>query len=183
MERRVRRKFTGEALDTLPTASRSIVRTDGVNPLPEEKWENTFPFGETDDFFNLADWNPFKELENFGRNMSKLFESFSRLMSDEEAHQNIEVRQAGDNIVVEAEIPGVSKDNLDVDVFEDSIRLSGRQRKRNEYRNERNNAYRLEESYNAFFRTIRLPAAVKYHQAKVEFTGDVLTVTIPKKKP
>lgn len=128
----------------------------------------------------MEEWNPFKELEGFFKEMNTLFERVSNQLSDIAVHPKTDVYQTDDNVVVKAEIPGLSKDNLDVDVYENHIRLSGKKQRSNEYRNTDRNMYRKEECYNAFFRTLSLPVKVKYQQAKIEYKGDILSITIPK---
>ncbi|MCX7747403.1 MAG: Hsp20/alpha crystallin family protein, partial [Clostridia bacterium] len=82
------------------------------------------------------------------------------------------------DVVVKAEIPGITKEDLNVYVDENSIRLSGQSKRDNEYKDE--NIYRTERYYGSFSRTIPLPVEIKSEQAKAEYKDGILSITVPK---
>lgn len=127
---------------------------------------------------SLIEWNPFRDIDNFGRDMASFFERspfgfFSRANSP-----RVDVYQTDKDVVVKAEIPGVSKEDLNVYIDENSIRLSGQFRKDDEYNDE--SVYRRERYYGSFSRTIPLPVEVKSDHAKAEYKDGILSITVPK---
>jgi HSP20 family protein len=64
-----------------------------------------------------------------------------------------------DVVVVKAEIPGVSKEDLKLSIDDNAVRISGQIKKEKEFSDE--NAYRTERYYGNFSRTIPLPVEVK----------------------
>jgi HSP20 family protein len=80
-------------------------------------------------------------------------------------------------LVVRADLPGLNKDDVKVDVTEDSITIQG-ERKR-EQEEEREGVYRSERAYGSFYRVIPLPEGTIADQAKATFKDGVLEVTMP----
>ena len=83
-------------------------------------------------------------------------------------------------MVVKAEIPGISKDDLNVSLTEDSLTISGE--KKQEEKVEKKDFHRVERSYGSFSRSFRLPDNVDGSKAKASFKDGVLEVRIPKTK-
>lgn len=130
---------------------------------------------------NLIPWNPFRDIDNVSKEMNTFFENspfgiFSRVTSP-----RIDVYQTENDIIVKAEIPGVSKEDLNVYVDENSIRLSGQTKRGNEYKDD--NVYKTERYYGSFSRTIPLPVEVKSDQTKAEYKDGILSITVPKVEP
>lgn len=84
---------------------------------------------------------------------------------------------AGD-IVLKAELPGMSKQDITVDLTDHIITISGEKKK--EEKIEDKNFYRVERSYGAFTRSFELPSDVKADQVKAKFHDGVLEVRLPK---
>lgn len=127
---------------------------------------------------SLVEWNPFRDIDNISKDMTNFLERspfgfFSRATSP-----RVDVYQTDEDVVVKAEIPGVSKEDLNVYIDENSIRLSGQSKKDNEYKDE--HTYRSERFYGSFSRTIPLPVEVKAEQAKAEYKDGILSVVVPK---
>lgn len=92
----------------------------------------------------------------------------------------VDVYQTEKDVIVKAEIPGVSKKDLNVYVDENYIRLSGQTKKNEEIKED--NICRSERYFGSFSRIIPLPAAVRQNEAKAEYKDGILTLTIPKEK-
>jgi HSP20 family protein len=89
----------------------------------------------------------------------------------------IEVFQRKGELVVRADLPGLTKDDVKVDVTQDDITIQGeRKHARDE---ERAGLYRSERSYGAFRRVIPLPEGAVTDQAKATFKDGVLEITVP----
>jgi HSP20 family protein len=131
---------------------------------------------------------PLHELERMERMFDEFFKRpFSLLtrtpwstFSDIEqvAAPNVDVYEEGDSLVVKAEIPGISKENIDVTFRENVLTISGE--KTREEKVENKNYYQLERSYGSFSRTISLPTEVKAEEASATFKDGILEIRIPK---
>jgi len=128
----------------------------------------------------LVPWNPFRDVDSFSREMNNFFDIPARLFGGLSSRR-VDVYQTERDVVVKAEIPGVTKEDLNLYIDENSIRLSGQTRRENDFKDE--NAYRTERYYGSFSRTIPLPVEVKSEQAKAEYKDGILSITVPKVEP
>ncbi|MGI6588628.1 MAG: Hsp20/alpha crystallin family protein [Peptococcia bacterium] len=74
---------------------------------------------------SLIPWNPFKDMDNIGREMSSFFENSPFAFLGRATSPRVDVYQTETDVIVKVEIPGVSKEDLNVYIDENSIRLSG----------------------------------------------------------
>lgn len=130
---------------------------------------------------SLVPWNPFRDLDMAGKEISNFFENAPFGFFGRSTSPRIDVYQTENEIILKAEIPGVSKEDLDVYVDENSIRLSGQTKKGDEYKDD--TVYRTERYYGSFSRTIPLPVEVRSEQAKAEYRDGILSITVPKVEP
>jgi HSP20 family protein len=90
----------------------------------------------------------------------------------------VDVYEKGDDVVVKAEIPGMSKDDIEVNLTDTTLTITGEKRKEEEVKQQ--DYYSCERSFGSFSRTIDLPAAVNSEQAKATFKDGILEVRLPK---
>lgn len=90
----------------------------------------------------------------------------------------VDVLDKESDIVVRAELPGVSKDDINVTVGENAVTIQGETR--HEEKEEKADYYRCEISRGAFARTVGLPATVDADRAKASFKDGILELTLPK---
>ena len=90
----------------------------------------------------------------------------------------VDISETDTEYRVEAELPGLKKDNLDVSI--DNGRLYIRGERQEENKDERENYVRVERSYGSFSRTLPLPPTVKEDEAEAEYKDGILTVRLPK---
>lgn len=90
----------------------------------------------------------------------------------------IDVYEENDSIVVKAELPGVEKNEVSVDVTDHMVTISGEKKK--EEKISKQDYYRLERSYGAFNRTIMLPEDVQTDKGQATFENGVLEIKFPK---
>jgi HSP20 family protein len=131
----------------------------------------------------IVRWEPFEGLTSLRREMDRLFENFFERSPFSGAaggmfEPAVEVADTNESITVKAQVPGVSKDNLYVDVTNDALTLRGEMKQ--EEKTEDRRYFRQEFRYGAFSRTIPLPASVQADQASAQLKDGVLTITIPK---
>lgn len=91
---------------------------------------------------------------------------------------SIDLRETENEVILQADLPGVNREDLDVTVDERAVILKG-ESKRDEIREEK--GYHLtERRYGSFQRTVPLPVEVKSEQATARYRNGVLEVRIPK---
>ncbi len=94
---------------------------------------------------------------------------------------NIEVSENAKEISVSAELPGMSADNILVNVSQDGyLTISGEKSHHKEEANEENGTYFSERSYGMIQRTIPLPQDLNYEETSADFENGVLSIHIPK---
>jgi HSP20 family protein len=93
----------------------------------------------------------------------------------------IEVHQRNNEIVVRADLPGMKKEDVSIEVTDNDITISGERRQEEE--SERGGIYRSERSYGSFCRTIPLPDGAMTDQARATFTNGVLEIAMPAPPP
>ena len=129
---------------------------------------------------SLVEWNPFRELDNFGKEMGSWFERTPfRFLSA--STPKVDVYETEKDLIMKAEIPGVSKEDLNVYVDESTIRLSGQSKRNDEFKDDQ--IYRSERYYGSFSRTIPLPVEINAEQVTAEYKDGILTIKAPKVEP
>jgi HSP20 family protein len=129
----------------------------------------------------LAKWEPWQGLASFRRELDRLFDEFggpSLMRWEQSFAPEVEVSDTKDAVVVKALVPGITKENLHVDITDDALTLKGEMKQ--EEKKEDTHYYQREFRYGAFTRTISLPVAVQSDKAKAEMKDGVLQITIPK---
>jgi HSP20 family protein len=90
---------------------------------------------------------------------------------------DIEVFQRGNELVIRADLPGLNKDEIKVDIKDDGIIIQGERHR--EHEETREGLYRSERSYGSFHRWVPLPDGAMTDQAKAHFKDGVLEVIMP----
>lgn len=128
---------------------------------------------------DLIQWNPFRELDQLNHELQHTFGFSPHRLPYRPTAPRIDVYQTEKDVVVKAEIPGMSKKDLNVYVDESVIRLSGETKRNAEFKEE--NIYRSERYYGTFSRVIPLPVKVKSEEATANYSDGVLSIMIPKR--
>jgi len=89
-----------------------------------------------------------------------------------------DIYEEGDNIVVKAELPGLDRNDIDVQVENNVLTLRGERKRENEVKSE--NLFRTERYYGTFTRSFTLPATVDTEKIRAEYKEGVLLLTMPK---
>ncbi len=90
----------------------------------------------------------------------------------------LEVFSRGDQLVVRAELPGLKKEDINVDIDDDMLTIAGERREEREETQEGGWRH-SERRYGRFLRSISLPSGINADQAKCTFKDGVLEVTLP----
>lgn len=133
----------------------------------------------------MTRWSPFTQMSTLWDEMNDLFEqhfggrSLMRPLSGMMRWApSVDMYETDDEIVVKADVPGMSKEDLEVTVTEEAITISGETQAEEEVKGE--NYMRRERRYGKFTRRLPLPAAVHLDEAKAKFTDGILEVRVPK---
>jgi len=90
----------------------------------------------------------------------------------------VDVFEEGEQVVIKAELPGMKKEEIEVQVMGDTLTISGKKEK--EEKVERKDYYRFERSAGAFSRSIRLPSEVQAEKVTAQLKEGVLEIRAPK---
>lgn len=95
----------------------------------------------------------------------------------------VDVADNGQEYVVKAEVPGIRKEDLNIEVTENSIEISGESKAEEKEEDKSKGYLRHERRYSSFYRSIPLPDSILPDKAEAELKDGVLTVTLPKSSP
>jgi len=90
----------------------------------------------------------------------------------------VEAFQKGDRFIVRADLPGLKKDDIQVDLTDDAITIRGERREEHEDKDEREGYYHTEREYGEFYRTIPVPEGVIAESAQASFKDGVLEISM-----
>jgi HSP20 family protein len=90
----------------------------------------------------------------------------------------LDVYEQKDDLIVKAEIPGLTKDEIDISLEGNTLTIRGEKKKEEEVKEE--DYYRCERTYGAFSRSIELPLAVHTDKVNATFKNGVLEIRLPK---
>jgi len=88
----------------------------------------------------------------------------------------IDMFQRGNDLVIRADVPGLSKDDITVDIADDQLTIRGE--RRYDHEEERDGVFRSERSYGSFCRVVPLPQGAIADSAKATFNNGVLEVVM-----
>jgi HSP20 family protein len=123
-------------------------------------------------------WDPFASLAEIHDEMNRLFGATPRDGFAAAFSPAIDVAVEKDNVVVTADLPGLSKDDVSVTLQDNYLTIRGE--KKQETEQKETNYFVSERVYGAFARTIELPVAVDANKIAARFKDGVLQVTLPK---
>ena len=89
----------------------------------------------------------------------------------------IDVLERDKRLVTRIDLPGMKKEDVNVEVLDGQLLISGERRKETEETQE--NVYRSEREYGSFYRAVPLPEGCKLDDVRATFTNGVLEVSVP----
>ncbi len=130
-------------------------------------------------------WDPFREMTSLQDRMNCLFSNF-RLrtpLAEEEIAQGkwvpaVDIYEINEAIILKAKLPGIIKEDIMVEVKDNTLSLKGEKKFEKEVQEER--YQRIERSYGAFQRAFTLPGTVQSDRVKAKFKEGILEITLPK---
>ena len=131
----------------------------------------------------LVRWNPWQEIDTLERQISRLFDEVSAPTTRQENRVSIrtpaaEIKETPDAIHLKIEIPGMEAKDLDVQVTESAVSVSGERKAKPQ--TEENGVTRSEFRYGRFQRVIGLPARIQNTNVTAEYKDGILNLNLPK---
>jgi HSP20 family protein len=135
---------------------------------------------------SIVRYDPFRDLRTLQEEVNRLFSTnLTRAFGDEGIGRgawapSVDIYENKDQIVLEAELPVMKRDDFELSIENNVITLRGE--RRFEKTDETDNYHRVERSYGAFTRSFTLPQTVSPEGAVAEYNNGVLRVTLPKRE-
>ncbi len=135
---------------------------------------------------SIMRYDPFRDLRTLQDEMNRLFStSLSRSQGDEAIARGawnppVDIHETKDQIVIEAELPGMRREDFELSIENNVLTLRGE--RRFEKRREEDNYHRVERSYGSFMRSFTLPQTVKAEDASADYRNGVLRITFQKRE-
>jgi HSP20 family protein len=135
----------------------------------------------------LIRWEPARELNSIQHEMNRLFNSFFDTTTGNGAVRTpalrrwvpaMDVVDTGDEFVLKADLPGLTDKDVNIEVNDDVLTISGQRQAEHEERKE--GYYRVERSSGSFCRSLRLPEGVDPASVSANFDHGVLEIRVPK---
>ncbi len=137
----------------------------------------------------VTPWRPFSELSRIEREAERLFGDFfqrpllglawpERFREVGFGKPAIEIYEEKDDVVIKAEVPGMKKEDLDINISGTLLTIKGEKKQEEEVK--KKGYYYSERSYGSFLRTIDLPKEVQIDKVRAGFKDGVLEVRLPK---
>ena len=134
----------------------------------------------------LIRWEPVRELQTMQNEMNRLFNSFFDSPTPSNGGQTVmrrwtpamDVVEADDQFVLRADLPGLSENDVNIELEDNVLTISGQRRAEHEQRTE--GYYRMERASGSFSRSLTLPEGVNADGIQASFESGVLEVRIPK---
>ena len=135
---------------------------------------------------SITRYDPFRDLRSLQEEVNRLFSTNLTRGFGEEGigrgawNPSVDIYENKDQIILEAELPGMNRGDFELTVENNVITLRG---ERNfEKKDETDNYHRVERSYGSFTRSFTLPQTVSAEGATAEYTNGVLRVSLPKRE-
>jgi len=123
----------------------------------------------------------FNELLKMRRRIERLMRSFGSLASFEEIESfPVDVSETEKEIIVRADLPGFSKDEVSVNATENTLTIEAKHKEEKKEKGEK--YYTVERKFGSFRRVISLPVEVEPEKARARMKDGVLEVILPKKE-
>src|SRR6059058_6476242 len=135
---------------------------------------------------SIVRYDPFRDLRSLQEEVNRLFTGNMARSFDEEGiargswSPNVDIYENKDQIVLEAELPGMKREDFDLSVENNVVTLRGE--RHFEKKDDSDNYHRVERAYGNFTRSFTLPNTVTAEGATAEYTNGVLRVTLPKRE-
>lgn len=125
-------------------------------------------------------WSPLQELESVNRQLSHLLDD-SHFSPSAEAGQwvpTVDIRETDDALLVQAELAGIEKKDIHLEVRDSVLIISGERRYEKDVKEE--NVHRVERAYGKFSRSFSLPNNIDADKVEASMKNGILEIRLPK---
>ncbi len=132
----------------------------------------------------VVKWDPLRDLISIQDRMNRLFDqTLSRSRAEEGIAAStwipaVDIYETPEMIVLKAELPGVTREDIDIQIRENALTLRGERRFAKDVQEE--NYLRIERVYGTFQRSFTLPTTIRQEGIKAVFKDGVLELMLPK---
>jgi HSP20 family protein len=129
-------------------------------------------------------WDPLEELRRMQQRISRMMGETPGALGPQGGERgstevpNVDVMERGNDVVVTADMPGVDKNDIKINVRDDNT-LEISAEKKMEKEEKEKGFIRHERAYSRYYRSIKLPAPVDKSKAKASYNNGVLEITLP----
>ena len=129
---------------------------------------------------SLVKWNPYRNLISLPDEIDRFFNGFGLDLNESDSvwSPTVDISETENQYEVNAEIPGLKKEDIKLSVEDNVLTLSGERKVEKE--TDKKNYHRIERAYGKFERSFRLPKEVDAENIKANYKNGVLTVQLPK---
>jgi HSP20 family protein len=131
----------------------------------------------------LLRFEPMRDLDHFSNRFQRFFDEFPGFqnVSQDSFSPRIDISENEKSILIDAEVPGVPKENLKLTLQDNILTIEGEKKKRSEEKEK--NFYREERSYGKFKRSFTLPVEVDSDNVDAKFNDGTLEIKLNKLEP
>lgn len=130
----------------------------------------------------LVKWDPWREIEDmfdrYTRAIGKPRNDRQLTGADSDWTPRVDIQETEKDFVISAEIPGIGKDDVNVDIADGILTIKGERKQEKEEKGKI--FHRIERSYGSFRRSFTLPDNVDENKIKASFKDGMLSLNIPK---
>jgi HSP20 family protein len=130
----------------------------------------------------IVRWEPLRELNSLQSEMNRLFNTAFDSGSSGPALQRwvpaMDLVESGEQFVLRADLPGMSEEDIQIELEDGTLTVSGERKAEHEQREE--GFHRVERSFGTFARSLTLPKGIDGDAVSASFDRGVLEIRIPK---
>jgi HSP20 family protein len=129
----------------------------------------------------LVRWEPAREVDSLQSEVNRVFDAFFGNASGNRTRRWVpamDLVETEDHLVLRADLPGLSRDDVEIEIKDGVLTVAGERRADHEEKSE--GFYRVERAFGRFSRSLTLPDGVDADSVAAEFEDGVLEVRIPK---
>jgi HSP20 family protein len=129
---------------------------------------------------NLTHWTPSQQAvaPSFFRLFDTFFNEAGEDLTTRTWTPPVDIQETDDSYRIQAELPGLTKDDIQITLENNVLRLSGERKFEKDVKKE--NYHRVERTYGTFSRAFALPTQVSPDKVEAKFDSGVLTIVVPK---
>ncbi len=134
----------------------------------------------------LVRWKPMRDMFEMQRDLNRAFSEFFGQPGtavdtwERDWVPAVDVFEKDNEINLKAELPGLTKDDVDISIENNTLTISGEKKRESEVKDD--NYHRVERSYGRFQRSFTLPQTIDAKNVKASFKDGILSVKLGKKE-